>query len=220
MTHRLLLVSILMMSAIYIFLIPQHPIGFKIFMKLIPMLLIILNASLMRPLFSRTYKKIILGGLFVCMVADGVIYWFLAGLATFFAGHLFYIAAFRHVQRKEMPVWAAVPLLLYGACFTVWIAGSQWQAGHTGLAIAILAYIAVILTMGWMAVRTGLKLAILGALLFILSDSILAIDRFIEAVPYRDFLVMGTYYAAQLSIAASIGSRVVKYSVKQKNLIR
>ena len=31
------------------------------------------------------------------MIADGVIYWFLAGLITFFIGHLFYIFAFRQV---------------------------------------------------------------------------------------------------------------------------
>ena len=88
------------------------------------------------------------------------------------------------------------------------------------LGIAIIAYIGVILTMGWMAIRTRMKLAIIGALLFIFSDSVLAIDRFVYAIPYRDVFVMSTYYAAQVFIAASIGSRVVKYSVNRNNLIR
>jgi len=59
------------MGIVYIFFIPADPVGFKILMKLIPMALIILFALMTRPLFSRTYKRIIIGGLFVCMIADG-----------------------------------------------------------------------------------------------------------------------------------------------------
>ncbi|MFJ7934084.1 lysoplasmalogenase [Sporosarcina sp. NPDC096371] len=220
MVQKLLLTSIIIMAAVYIFFIPPEPVGFKIFMKLIPMALIILLARTTRPLFSRTYKKIIIMGLFVCMIADGVIYWFLAGLVTFFIGHIFYILAFRHMQRKPMPIWAAILLLLYGAGMAFWIAGSQFASGQIVLGIAIVAYIGIILTMGWMAIRTRMTLAIVGALLFMFSDSILAIDRFVYAIPYRDVLVMASYYAAQIFIAASIGSRVVKYSVNRNNLIR
>jgi uncharacterized membrane protein YhhN len=36
----------------------------------------------------------------------------------------------------------------------------------------------------------------LGALLFVISDFILAWNKFVEPVPYRDYLVLGTYYAA------------------------
>lgn len=102
----------------------------------------------------------------------------------------------------------------------IWIAGSQFSDGQIVLGVAIVAYIGIILTMGWVAIRTRLKLAISGALLFIFSDSVLAIDRFVYAIPYRDALIMVTYYAAQLCIAASIGSRFVKYSVNRNNLIR
>jgi len=208
------------MGFVYIFFIPADPVGFKILMKLIPMALIILFSLLTRPLFSRTYKRIIIGGLFVCMIADGVIYWFLPGLITFFIGHIFYIFAFRHGAKNSMPIWLAAPLLLYGIGMAIWVAGSQFSAGQTVLGIAIIAYIGVILTMGWMAIRTRMKLAIIGALLFIFSDSVLAIDRFVLDVPYRDAFVMVSYYAAQVFLAASIGSRVVKYSVNRNNLIR
>ena len=102
----------------------------------------------------------------------------------------------------------------------VWIAGSQFMLGETVLGVAIIAYIFIILMMSWMAIRTRLKLAIVGALLFMISDSVLAIDRFVYTIPYRDAFVMVTYYAAQIFIAASIGSRVVKYSVNRRNLIR
>lgn len=220
MLRNLLIPAIAVIGVIYIFFIPHEPVGIKIMMKLIPMALIILFALLTKPTFSTTYKNILVVGLFVCMIADGVIYWFMAGLITFFIGHIFYIFAFRHASRAPIPKWAATLLLLYGASMAIWIAGSQFIEGETILGLAIIAYVLVILTMGWMAIRTQLPLAIIGALLFIFSDSVLAIDRFVFDIPYRDAFVMITYYSAQVCIAASIGSRVVKFSVNHKNLIR
>lgn len=189
-------------------------------MKLIPMALITLFAITTRPMVTTTYKKIIIFGLLICMIADGVIYWFLAGLVTFFIGHFFYIFAFSHASRKPVPRFAALLLLVYGVGMAIWIAGSQFSIGEYILGSAIIAYIFIIFLMGWMAIRTRLKLAIIGAFLFIFSDSVLAIDRFVFDLPYRDAFVMITYYAAQVFIAASIGSRVAKYSVNRRNLIR
>jgi alkenylglycerophosphocholine hydrolase len=220
MIRTLLVAAITIMGIIYIFFIPSEPVGFKIFMKLIPMALVILFAIGTRSFLPRTYKRIIIAGLFVSMIADGVIYWFLAGLITFFIAHLFYIFAFRKIRRRAMPKWAATLLLLYGIGMAFWIAGSQFRIGEHFLGIAIIAYISVILLMGWTAIRTRLPLAIIGALLFMFSDSVLAIDRFVYEIPYRDAFVMITYYAAQVFIAASVGSRVVKYSINPKNLIR
>jgi len=220
MIRILLIAAIAGMGAIYIFLIPNDPVAFKIFVKLIPMALLILFALTTKPMISTTYKRIIIGGLFVCMIADGVIYWFILGLITFFIGHVFYIFAFRHAIRRPMPVWAAVLLLLYAVVMTFWIAGSQFIQGEIVLGIAIIAYIIVITIMGWTAIRTRLPLAIIGAMLFIFSDSVLAIDRFVYEIPSRDAFVMISYYGAQVFIAASIGSRFVKYSVNRRSLIR
>lgn len=208
------------MGALYIFIIPPDPVGFKIFMKLIPMALIIMFAAMTPSLISQNYKRAVIAGLFICMIADGVIYWFMAGLITFFIGHLFYIFAFKSASQNSVPKWVASLLLLYGVAMALWIAGSQFAIGESILGMAILAYIAVILTMGWMAIRTGMGLAITGAMLFMFSDSVLAIDRFVLEIPYRDAFVMVTYYAAQVFLAASIGSRIVKYSVNRNNLIR
>ena len=220
MVRSLLIAAITGMGVIYIFFIPDEPVGFKILMKLVPMALLILFALVTKPMFSTTYKRIIIGGLFVCMIADGVIYWFIPGLITFFIGHVFYIFSFRHALRKPMPKWAAFLLLLYGIGMAFWISGSQFIEGEILLAIAIIAYIIIISTMGWMAVRTRLPLVIIGAVLFIFSDSVLAVDRFVYDIPYRDAFVMISYYGAQVFIAASIGSRFVKYSVNRKSLIR
>lgn len=206
--RKVLLTLIGVMGFIYIFLIPEDPVGIKIAMKLVPMILIILYGTLNKSLISPLYKRTVLIGLSVCMIADAAIYWFMAGLATFLVGHLFYIVAFRKASRKPVPLIAAVPLLLYGLFMAVWIAVPQLVSGELFLGVAIIAYMAVILLMGWEAIRTRLPLVVTGALLFICSDSLLAIDRFVTPLPARDALVMITYYAAQTFIAASIGSRV------------
>lgn len=46
--------------------------------------------------------------------------------------------------------------------------------------------------------RDGYIIFLLGALLFVFSDSVIAYNMFIERIPYRDELVMGSYYLAQL----------------------
>lgn len=204
----------------YIFLIPTEPTSIKIMMKLIPMLLIITFAISTRTFLPPAYKKMIILGLFVCMIADGVIYWFLAGLITFFIGHIFYIIAFRKVARKPIPIWVAVLLIGYGVSIAILISGLQFKEGNLLLGIAIIAYIAIILIMGWLAIRTRLPLAIIGAILFMFSDSVLAIDRFVIDIPNRDAIIMISYYAAQFFLASSIGTRIAKYSVNSKNLIK
>lgn len=219
MKRLVFLSAIIITSIIYIFYVPYEPVSTKIVTKLIPMGLIILYAISIRTLISSRYKQIIIIGLMICMVADGVIYWFLAGLVTFFIGHILYIFAFHQASQKPVPKWAGALLLIYGGGIAFWVAGSQLKEGEIFLGVAIIAYIAIILAMGWMAIKTRLPLAIIGALLFMFSDSALAIDRFIVDIPNRDAVVMLTYYGAQIFIASSIGSRVVKYSVNRKNLI-
>ncbi|WP_052245856.1 lysoplasmalogenase [Sporosarcina sp. ZBG7A] len=207
---KVLLALITIMGLVYIFLIPEEPVGIKIAFKLVPMTLIILYAATNTSLVTPLYKKIVLIGLAVSMVADAAIYWFMAGLATFLVAHLFYIAAFRTARRKSVPLIAAIPLILYGIFMVFWIAVPQIASGEVVLGVAIIAYMGVILLMGWEAIRTRLPLVIIGALLFICSDSFLAIDRFVTPLPGRDALVMITYYAAQVFFAASIGRQYVK----------
>lgn len=220
MSHVRLTIAIIFFGFLYIFFIPAEPEIFKFFMKIIPMALIIILAFQTKTMLPRIYKKWILFGLFICMIADVVIYWFLPGLITFFIGHILYIIAFRHIWQRKTPKWAGFLLLLYSALMVISLVGNQIKMGETILAFAILAYITVILIMGWHAIATRLPFAIIGAILFIISDSILAIDRFIEPLPYRDALVMTTYYTAQFMIAKSIGNWVSKYSVNRKNLIK
>jgi hypothetical protein len=56
----------------------------------------------------------------------------------------------------------------------------------------------------FIAIRTGSIFAIIGSILFIASDSYLAINKFVMALPLAHEVIMLTYYSAQLLIALSI----------------
>ncbi len=205
------------MGIIYIFIIPADPIGIKILFKLIPMLLIIIFAFLQPAGMPKSYKTLIITGLFICMLADGLIYWFIIGLITFLIGHIWYIFAFRKIKAVPIPKWAATLLLTYGLIMVIWLAGTLWREGDFVLAIAVVLYIAVILTMGWNAIQTANKYAIIGAISFIFSDSILAINKFIVEVPFSHALIMISYYGAQFLFAYSIYTH---YSAARNNLLK
>ena len=58
-------------------------------------------------------------------------------------------------------------------------------------------YAVAICTMLMMALLQRSSLYALGAILFVFSDFILAWNKFVEPVPYRNYLVLGSYYLAQ-----------------------
>ncbi|WP_313893206.1 lysoplasmalogenase [Psychrobacillus sp.] len=215
MWNKIIATFIVIMSIVYIFFIPSDPVLVKIAFKLIPMLLILLFAWLQPAGASSRYKTLILIGLFVCMLADGLIYWFIIGLITFLIGHIWYIFAFRHVKKTTIPRWAAIILIGYGILMAGWLSGTLWSKGETILAAAVILYIVVILLMGWNAFQTANKFAIIGAILFMFSDSTLAINKFIADVPFSDVIIMTSYYGAQFMFALSIN-----YSAVRKNLLK
>lgn len=71
-------------------------------------------------------------------------------------------------------------------------------------------YTVIISTMLLMGLLQRSSLYALGAILFVFSDFILAWNRFVEPVPYRNYLVLGTYYMAQWLLFI----RSTKYRVK------
>ena len=77
--------------------------------------------------------------------------------------------------------------------------------------IAVAVYIGVIVLMAaqawgrWTVLRSRAALQVaIGASLFMLSDSILAIDRFVQPVDFALFWVLITYFAAQVLILCGL----------------
>ncbi len=216
MANKILLTLITVFSIIYIFRIGIEGSEFIMLFKLIPMIFIIILALLTKAPQAKTYYTLISIGLVFCAIGDYTLQWFIVGLTFFLIGHLFYIAAFLSTKEQQSPKSLLAGLVLYGAIMALIIAGGLWQDGDVVMAIAVIAYISVILTMGWTAWRTKSNLAMIGAILFIISDSVLAINKFTVAVPAASEIIMITYYSAQVLLALSIS----QYSVIRNKVIQ
>lgn len=156
------------------------------------------------------YQALIVGGLAFSLLGDIFLMLptdhFLHGLVSFLFAHLCYITAFAGQSGFSSP-WALLPFLLYGVLMLGWL----WPTLGK-LQGPVVIYMAVILIMGWQAwgqwQQSGQLRALWalgGALLFILSDSVLAFDHFRQRFRATQFIVLSTYYVAQLLIAWSVG---------------
>ena len=206
MKIKLLSLIILLMSIIYIFLIPSEPFGIKILFKLIPMWLIMYYAFLQKSDMTRRNKGIIIAGLFFCMLGDGLLHWFIIGLSFFLIGHIIYIIGFlKQYTFSKLRFSSIIPLLAFDLIIGQKLISTLQQTGKEELMIPVMFYIAAISIMAWAAFMTGNLYAICGSILFMISDTILSWNMFIADVPYSHFLIMSTYYSAQFLIASSIG---------------
>ncbi|MFL0583161.1 lysoplasmalogenase [Solibacillus silvestris] len=204
MARKVLILLFFGLSLYYVFFFETIDSSLKMVFKLLPMIFLLVLAFLTKVHVKSPYYWLISIGLIFCAVGDYTLQWFIIGLSFFLVGHIFYIFAFRSTNQKNTPLYVKIFLALYGAVMMFWIAGSLLQKGDTVLAVAVIAYILVILTMGWTSFRTGSKFAVIGAILFIMSDSVLAINRFMFDVPYSHILIMSTYYGAQFFLMLSI----------------
>lgn len=179
-------------------------------LKPLPVALAMLWAATCPAPVSETYRWLVVAGLAFSMAGDVFLLAetrFVPGLASFLVAHLFYIAAFAPGGGL---VW--LPLLIVGAVAAV-VLRVLWP--HLGeMRGPVLGYVTVIATMAWQAVVRGLsaatpapsgELAAVGAVVFMASDTTLALDRFARRFGGAHAVVMVTYYAAQLLIAASVG---------------
>lgn len=204
MTRKVSIFLFLGFAIYYVFFFQTIDSSMKMVFKLLPMLLLILLAFTSKVQPKAPFYWLICIGLIFCAIGDYTLQWFIIGLSFFLIGHIFYIFAFRSTNEAKPPLYAKIIFAIYGAFMLIWIAGSLFQKGETILAIAVVAYIIVIMTMGWNSFRTGSRYAIIGAILFILSDSILATNRFMFDIPYSHQLIMLTYYGAQFFLMVSI----------------
>lgn len=157
------------------------------------------------------YRWGIVAGLGFSAVGDAFLMqpvdYFLQGLGSFLAAHLCYLRALtsdcRLAGRKcPFAVWAAVGLVLMA-----WL----WPGIPAGLRIPVALYTLALLGMAAQAASRALELgsvaavaAAVGAVLFVASDFVLAFQRFRHPFEWGRFIVLGTYFAAQASIALSV----------------
>ncbi len=137
--------------------------------------------------------------------------YFIPGLASFLIAHLFYIALFQ----QGVP-WFPSRLAL-GAALTVGAAMYGWvwlSLNDPLLKVAVASYVTVISLMVAQAIgratmrRNARSTAIaLGACIFMLSDSLIAINRFVQPVPLVSLWVLTSYYMAQFLMVHNLTSK-------------
>jgi uncharacterized membrane protein YhhN len=120
---------------------------------------------------------------------------FSLGLGAFLVGHLFYLGAF--CRQPEISVRKGLLLAGLAAYCAILV---TFLAPHLGdMASAVFLYMTVIAIMAAAAItgRRNHPLVALGALLFVLSDSLIAVNRFVEPIPGARYWIMILYYSAQ-----------------------
>jgi len=159
-----------------------------------------------------TFRLAILVGL-ACSLAGDVFLMlpsdrFVAGLASFLAAHLAYVAAFQ----SDEPIPLSPQLLWPLGVVALALLRVLWQ-GLGRLWLPVVLYTATIVAMVWRAwararaiPTQGTALAAVGAALFLVSDSLLAVDRFRFRFPGARAAVQVTYVAAQALIAVSVST--------------
>lgn len=214
MLRKWLVFAIIVTGVIHLVTLSLDITVLNLIFKLLPMALIIALA-VSSPSADRlkTYKVLVVIGLVFSIAGDALLLnngneWFMFGLLSFLVGHLFYVAAMiRRWEFSLLTLVYVVPIGLYS-----WLIGWQLHdgimanGGKSDLWLPVVVYVSVISLMCWTAIMSRSWHAAVGAILFAASDSILAWNKFVSAVPASGIWIMLTYFAAQLFIAGSIAN--------------
>jgi len=132
---------------------------------------------------------------------------FIGGLVAFLIAHIMYILVFlknRNTSKVAIP-FIIVILILASILFYV------LKDGLGGMLIPVVIYMFAILTMLTAAfLRQGCVpkhsfiFVFIGAILFLISDSLLALNKFHEPLPFSNISIMFTYAIAQIFIVFGV----------------
>ena len=153
-------------------------------------------------------RRWVLLGLVLSLVGDICLMWpkegFLPGLVSFLLAHLAYLVAFTRVTRLAAVPWVFVAYAALAAA----ILSQLWPGVPGALRAPVVAYV---LGLGAMAAQAavlwrsgaarGALLAVGGAL-FMASDTLLAINKFGQALPMASLWILASYWSAQWCIAS------------------
>lgn len=211
-----LVIAYLFTSTLYIVLLSQSSYPFQWLIKVIPILLLLLPASGIRPrklcfLLCGALGASGSGDIFLALPIE---HSFTLGLASFFIAHCLYIGTFllvktSHDNPQRNPTQANKPvvfpvLAIIGFALTMGII----ILPHTGsMFVPVAAYLCIITGMGLSAFMLRMpRLTKVGVISFLLSDATLAYNLFNGPVASASVVVMSTYYLAQLLIVYGLAS--------------
>jgi len=204
MHRELLSGAILLTGLLYLGALTRPPGPVRYALKPLPVLLIIALAATG---VHDTRSWLVLAGLTISIVGDICLLFperlFVHGLSAFLTAHILYTAAFVLAAPGTGIPSVLVLAALAAAAVPVFrrLRSGVLEAGGKAMLIAVGVYMAAITMMVWRAIATGSPLLAAGAVLFYLSDATLACNRFARSYRWAEYVVMGTYYAAQYCLA-------------------
>lgn len=129
---------------------------------------------------------------------------FVAGLSSFLAGHVCYIAGLtRHGGSGSTVALAALAVAVVASVPASRILPAV-QRGSPALLAPVAVYMVVISAMVATAAATGVALAAGGAILFWVSDASIAWDRFVRPWSWARPWIMVTYHLGQAALVLSL----------------
>ncbi|MDH7914085.1 lysoplasmalogenase [Winogradskyella sp. SYSU M77433] len=165
--------------------------------------------DLSQPLKNLMFSALIcslLGDILLMFVGESA-HFFTLGLVAFLIAHVMYILLFlKHRNKTRSPLKFGIVLIIYALSLFYLLKDSL---GDMLIPVAI--YMIVILSMATTAYLRkdsvnilSYGLVFIGALCFMISDSILALNKFYQPIPFSNISIMLTYALAQLLIVLGI----------------
>ena len=195
---RFYLFIFLLFAVVYIGTLPLQPYPADFIVKAVPAISLSVLALTKVP---GRQGKLLFTALLFCAAGDAALKFgegnLTLGLGFFLVGQIIYAVTFyRNSRTQASRVPVVILLIAYAVAMALVLAPSLED-----MALPVYVYITAITAMGiCAALRARSKVVLYGAIFFIASDSILAANEFLYEVPTSDYLVMVTYYIAQVLI--------------------
>lgn len=163
---------------------------------------------------SKSIKTLTIAALMFSVLGDILLmfvdkspHFFTVGLVAFLLAHIMYILVFlKHRNPKQSIGLITLLLIIYASGLFY-----PLKDGLGEMLIPVVVYMLVILTMAVTAFlrksqvsQLSYNLVLIGAICFMLSDSILALNKFYQPIPWSNISIMITYALAQYLIVLGI----------------
>mgnify|MGYP000338322063 CR=1 FL=1 len=190
-------------SLLYLVIRSMGDLPFEWLPKSIPILLLM---ALAKSKLQGKSQTLMLAALTFSLAGDILLAFkglFLPGLGAFLVAQVIYCILFSGQFKKSRNgfIWLA-GILLYSVTMASFIIPN---AGTLGWVVGI-----YLLAISCMAISAGFRndphfiWVALGAFIFMLSDSLIAVNKFVQPFPYAGVAIMVSYYVAQLMITLGI----------------
>lgn len=139
---------------------------------------------------------------------------FMLGLVSFLMAHVFYTFAFRQLQFEDdtealhglQKIRFAFPVILYGTGLVVIL---YPYLGELAIPVVVYALVLTVMVLNALfrfkrTTTASFTMVFGGAILFMISDSILAVNKFVEPISQAGFWIMSSYISAQFLIVSGL----------------